>query len=75
MPINITVEPAAPPNVEVTVQAPNVEVTAPSVNVTATMPERMSMSIESMPDRVTTSKLDRDKAGNITKTSQIERDA
>lgn len=77
MPINITVPPAPVPNVEVTVNAPNVEVTVPvpDVQVNATMPAEMSMRIESMPDRVKTSKIDRDAQGAITKTTQTERDA
>jgi HK97 family phage portal protein len=77
MPINITVPQAPVPNIEVIVPAANVEVTVPvpEVHVNATMPETMSLTIDGMPERVTTSTITRDKAGNITKTTQTERDA
>jgi hypothetical protein len=47
----------------------------PSVNVTVEMPAEMKMAVTSLPTRETTSTVSRDNGGNITSTTQIERDA
>lgn len=48
---------------------------APNVNVRVVMPPTTEVSIVSMPDRHTTTKILRDNAGNITESIQIEKDA
>jgi hypothetical protein len=55
--------------------APIINVAPAAVTVENIMPDEIKTTIASMPDRVTTSTIDRDKNGNITKTTQTETDA
>ena len=58
--------------------APIINVAAPTINVEAkaAAPEGvMQMEILAMPDRLTTSTIDRDRQGQIVKSNQIEKDA
>jgi lambda family phage portal protein len=55
--------------------APIINVAPAAVTVENIMPDEIKTTIASMPDRVTTSSIERDKTGNITKTTQTERDA
>lgn len=89
----ITVQPAAAPEVNVTVEAimpeqpaPQVEVhveaimpdqPAPQVevHVEAVMPDEIKTAITAMPDRRTTTELQRDSNGNIKTSVQTEKDA
>jgi hypothetical protein len=63
------------PNVEVRVEALMPEQPAPVTEVTVEMPAELTMHVASMPDRVTTSDVARNMAGEITKATQTERDA
>lgn len=47
----------------------------PATEVVITLPEQIGVSIDKMPERVTTSTVERDRAGNIVSTTQVERDA
>ena len=86
----ITVQPAAAPAVTVTNEInereqatpvinfnPTTNVAAPevTVEVDAIMPAETEMRIISLPDRVTTSEIERESNGAIKKTTQTERDA
>jgi len=62
----------AAPNVNVA--APNVNVAAPNVTVEAVMPAISETKITGMPSRKTTSTIERDKNGNILRTTQTETD-
>ena len=85
-PAAVTVQPAAitvenrqeaqaAPNVEVRVEAIMPEQPAPTVEVTVEQPAEMTMHVASMPNRRTTSGVERNLAGEIIKTEQIETDA
>ncbi len=73
--ISVPEQPPAP--VEVRVEAIMPEQPAPvvEVSVEAVMPERSEVAIVSMPDRVTTTEIGRDAAGNIVTSAQKETDA
>jgi HK97 family phage portal protein len=81
--VNVTVEKQDAPIVNVTVPETNIiveavmpEQAAPVVyNNNVVNADSMKMEIVSMPDRVTTSVVERDAAGNITKAQNLERDA
>lgn len=81
-PSEVRVDVAAPsvtvesPAVEVTVEAVLPEHPAPQVDVhvEAVMPDEIRAAIVSLPERVTTSNVERDGNGNIVKTTQIEND-
>lgn len=68
-------EAQAAPNVEVRVEAVMPEQAAPIVEVHVEQPDELTMHVASMPDRVTTSDVARNMAGEITKATQTERDA
>ena len=72
----ITTPEQAAPTVEVHVEARMPEQAAPVVEVNVEIPAETTTHIASMPDRVTTSTVERDaKTGNIKTTRQTERDA
>lgn len=63
----------AAPAVDVHVEAAMPEQPAPVVNVTVETPD--TLAITALPERLTTSTITRDAAGNITQSTQRERDA
>jgi hypothetical protein len=66
---NVTIEPAA---VEVRLEATIPAQAAPVVEVNVDMPDEFK--ITAMPTRETTTKIERNSAGDITKSTQVERD-
>jgi lambda family phage portal protein len=68
-------EAQAAPNVEVRVEAIMPKQTVPVVEVNVELPDEMTMNVASMPARRTTSSVERNLAGEIERTEQIETDA
>lgn len=64
----------APSTAEVRIDNQPAVVNVAAPNVTLEMPDRMTMDIASMPTRETTSRVERDKNGNIKSTTQTESD-
>jgi HK97 family phage portal protein len=73
--VTVNVPEAAAPVVNIAPAEVKVSVAAPEVNVTAEMPAVTEMRIIGMPPRTTESTVERDRAGNIVKTTQTEKDA
>lgn len=69
---SVTVE---PPDVEVRVDAIMPEQAAPVVEVNVEMPDELKMAVTNMPDRKTTTTIERNASGEIIKSSQLEQDA
>lgn len=78
-PTSVTVEnrqeAQAAPNVEVRVEAVMPESPAPNIEVRVEQPAELTMHVASMPARETVSTIDRNLAGEIVKSTQLEADA
>jgi hypothetical protein len=65
----------APPATQTVQPVFHIEVAAPVVNLEAQIPAAQQVEIVSMPTRETVTEVRRDRAGKITESTQIERDA